>query len=195
MAKKFNRIFKCIFCGKDYSTEITIKKEHRFCSDECEEKAKSFLERKWQRGQETNCLICGSILSGSKNEMYCSKDCQTKAHRLRHMVYDMERYRSKWWKRKLYSTRRGALRRKISFDDNLLNAELLIPEYCPLLGTKLEIGSGQNSPSIDRIDSSKGYTLDNIWIISRRANTIKNDATLEELELLTNNFRQFMKDK
>lgn len=32
-------------------------------------------------------------------------------------------------------------------------------------------------------------TKGNVWIVSRRANMIKSDATLEELELLVNNLR------
>lgn len=38
------------------------------------------------------------------------------------------------------------------------------------------------APSIDRINQDSGYTKDNIRVISWRANHIKNDATLEELE-------------
>lgn len=65
-----------------------------------------------------------------------------------------------------------------------------VPDYCPILGIKLNYdGTGKigdwsrrdNSPSMDRIDSSKGYTPDNIHIISWRANRIKNDSTVEEL--------------
>jgi len=39
-------------------------------------------------------------------------------------------------------------------------------------------------PSIDRIDSTKPHTLDNIQIISWRANNIKMNATLEELVMM-----------
>jgi hypothetical protein len=45
-------------------------------------------------------------------------------------------------------------------------------------------GFRENSPSIDRIDSTKGYTPDNIQIISWKANRIKGYATLQELEML-----------
>ena len=52
-----------------------------------------------------------------------------------------------------------------------------------------------NSPSLDRIDSSKGYTPDNVWVISRRANIIKHDATLEELLLISKNLGEYLNKK
>lgn len=65
--------------------------------------------------------------------------------------------------------------------------DIVIPEYCPVLGIKLEPGSRSHqdcSPSVDRIDSTKGYFKDNVWIISARANRIKNNATIEEIGML-----------
>jgi hypothetical protein len=41
-----------------------------------------------------------------------------------------------------------------------------------------------------RIDYSKGYTYDNCQVISNKANRIKNDATLEDLELLVNYLKE-----
>lgn len=58
---------------------------------------------------------------------------------------------------------------------------------CPVFGITLEFGNAgfrDNSPSIDKIDPNLGYTKDNIQIISWRANRLKVDATIEELELL-----------
>lgn len=58
---------------------------------------------------------------------------------------------------------------------------------CPILGIPLSIGSGvlsDNSPSMDRFDSSIGYEVGNVFIISHRANKIKNDATPEELRAI-----------
>jgi hypothetical protein len=49
-----------------------------------------------------------------------------------------------------------------------------------------------NAPSVDRINSTKGYTKDNIWIISHRANQLKNDATLAEMKLMVENLNQFI---
>jgi CRISPR/Cas system-associated protein Cas10 (large subunit of type III CRISPR-Cas system) len=58
---------------------------------------------------------------------------------------------------------------------------------CPIFGTKLVFGDAgfrETSPSIDRIDSTKGYTKDNIQIISWKANRIKTNSSIEELELI-----------
>ena len=64
---------------------------------------------------------------------------------------------------------------------------------CPIFGIEMEFNSAgfrENSPSIDRIDSSKGYTLDNIQIISWKANRIKSSATVEELETIVSYMKQ-----
>lgn len=64
---------------------------------------------------------------------------------------------------------------------------------CPVFGFDLEFNSGgfrETSPSIDRIDSSKGYTKDNIQIISWKANRIKSYATVEELETVVSYLKQ-----
>ena len=67
---------------------------------------------------------------------------------------------------------------------NIKDEDIVIPTHCPILGIKLEKGADniQTSPSLDRIDSSKGYIKGNVHVISMRANTIKNSATPEELD-------------
>jgi len=65
---------------------------------------------------------------------------------------------------------------------------LPLPTVCPVLGIELNYtgtkvrGFVDTSPSIDRIDSSKGYIKGNVQIISWRANRVKSDASVEELE-------------
>ena len=70
--------------------------------------------------------------------------------------------------------------------------------HCPLLGLRLNWDYGtkegrilQASPSLDRFDNTAGYIPDNVWIISHRANTIKRDASLEELRMLAKNLARF----
>jgi len=61
-------------------------------------------------------------------------------------------------------------------------------DVCPVLGIPLTINeqrtSRDNSYSLDRIDNNKGYVPGNIQIISVKANNMKSNATLEELEAL-----------
>jgi len=74
--------------------------------------------------------------------------------------------------------------------DNLVD---LYPQdgKCPVFDFELTWGNPKwSSPSLDRIDSTKGYTYDNCQIISNKANILKNDATLEELELLVNYLKE-----
>ena len=74
--------------------------------------------------------------------------------------------------------------RKGSFPCDLTLADIHVPERCPILGIPIQVGSGRaspNSPSLDRIDPSGGYTVGNVMVVSHRANTIKSDATPEEL--------------
>lgn len=81
-----------------------------------------------------------------------------------------------------------AKQHKIPF--NLQRDDIEIPDVCPVLGIPLDRGgNGQkgarpNSPSIDRIRPELGYTQGNVRIISNRANTLKCDASVEELELV-----------
>jgi hypothetical protein len=61
--------------------------------------------------------------------------------------------------------------------------DLYIPEICPLLGVPLSLTDPNTAyrPSIDRIDSNKGYIPGNVWVVSNRANRLKSDATADEL--------------
>ena len=70
--------------------------------------------------------------------------------------------------------------------------DIVIPEKCPLLGIRIEsteVRNSPNNPSLDKIIPEKGYIKDNVWVISNRANTLKNDASLQELELLVENLK------
>ena len=58
------------------------------------------------------------------------------------------------------------------------------PLYSLGFGYKIndKLSRKEYSPSIDRFDNNKGYIKENIRIISHRANSLKSDATIEELE-------------
>lgn len=53
----------------------------------------------------------------------------------------------------------------------------LAPAFCPCCSQQLvPQGHQVNSPTVDRIDSRKGYELSNIWIICHPCNSIKHNA-------------------
>jgi len=61
-------------------------------------------------------------------------------------------------------------------------ADIHIPELCPVFGVPMVVNT-EYAASLDRIDSSKGYTKDNIQVMSNKANILKNDATISELKM------------
>lgn len=98
-----------------------------------------------------------------------------------------QRYQDTDYVRKLlYAARRRATTKGIEFD--LTVDDIQIPEYCPALNLKLQPVRGMtgrdSSPSLDRIDNSEGYVKGNVAVISFRANTLKNNATAEELRAI-----------
>lgn len=87
-----------------------------------------------------------------------------------------------------------AKERKQEFSIDL--EDIIVPRICPFLGLEMQYNEGikqDNSYSLDRIDSSKGYIKGNIQVISLRANRIKNDSTIEELEMILNNWKKLQK--
>lgn len=64
--------------------------------------------------------------------------------------------------------------------------DIPIPDRCPALGIPLYPNFGGKaqhpySPSIDRIDPTKGYIPGNVKVISAKANAIKQDASIADL--------------
>lgn len=82
----------------------------------------------------------------------------------------------------LASVRYRCKKNNIPFD--LDPSDIIIPERCPVLGIEFKRGKGHpedTSPSIDRIDPTKGYTKGNVQIMSNLANKMKANATPEQL--------------
>lgn len=79
--------------------------------------------------------------------------------------------------------KKRARQRKIPFD--LEVSDIIIPKLCPILGIELSFGQGKvhnASPSVDRIIPSKGYVKGNCFIISSKANRMKQENTLEDFQ-------------
>lgn len=87
----------------------------------------------------------------------------------------------------LKSIRKSARKRGLDF--NLTIEDIIIPEFCPALDIPLIKTKGiatDNTPSVDRIDSNKGYIKGNVQVLSLRANMLKSNASIDELEKILN---------
>ncbi len=83
--------------------------------------------------------------------------------------------------------------RKMGLEFNLSIEDTQVPAVCPVLGIPLVIGNKKGwsptCPTLDRIDNSKGYVKGNVCVISWRANSLKGDATLDEVERIADYIR------
>lgn len=95
-----------------------------------------------------------------------------------------QQWKDKTYIQKIYDRAKTRATRK-GREFNIEVEDIVIPDVCLVFGVPL-IEDTEYAPSIDRIDSSKGYVKGNIQIISRRANLLKNNATIEELENVIN---------
>ena len=78
--------------------------------------------------------------------------------------------------------------RKTGLPFNLTHEDIVIPTHCPVLGIKFERGerTQDNLATLDRIVSYKGYVKGNVRVISYKANAIKRNASIEEVEKVLN---------
>lgn len=90
--------------------------------------------------------------------------------------------------------RRRAKQRGLAF--TITRADVRIPSHCPALGIKLGKGGKRqacdNSPSLDRIDNTKGYIPGNVVVVSNLANQIKSTATYAQVRAVAD-FYEFLK--
>jgi len=98
-----------------------------------------------------------------------------------------KKWMSEWNKnnpKKAMFTRAQARARRKGIEFSISLEDIAIPTHCPIFGLPLFSSKEKktiNSPSLDRIDSSKGYVRGNIIVISEKANSIKNIGTPDEL--------------
>ena len=88
----------------------------------------------------------------------------------------------------LKNARKRAKKNNIPFNitEDYLKSIYPSDMICPVLGFEMSVGVDENgwtdtSPSLDRIIPEKGYVQGNVVIVSMRANSIKRDATPEEI--------------
>lgn len=129
------------------------------------------------------------VSSGTARCMTCHKAAvkkyDTPLSREKKTAADKKRRLENTAKHMIQAHKLSAKKRGLEF--SITESDLLpLPEVCPVLGLVLDYQAtgGKNnacSASIDRKENSLGYIPGNVAVISHRANTLKRDATLEEM--------------
>lgn len=105
-----------------------------------------------------------------------------------HILETKRKYRINNYEQLLLTdAKKRANQKSLPFNIDL--SDIVIPSMCPILNIPLIISKvkpSANSPSVDRIIPEKGYTKGNVQIISRKANTMKSNATPGELKRFAN---------
>jgi hypothetical protein len=126
----------------------------------------------FDNGKMRECTCCGELFPKTSNMTLC-KPCNS------------SRVKSQTPEWKMHQR----AKQRCKFTGHEFNIEIedvIIPDMCPILNIPLNMNSGKpgaykNSPSLDRIDNTKGYVKGNIQVISQLANSMKGAATVEEL--------------
>lgn len=131
-----------------------------------------------------HCSKCGNTWVGRVDPRYKTCGCgqgwfrEKKSPQHKKFVY---------WKN---SKKHGKWEWDLEFED------IVFPTHCPLLGYELNYSAGKgqdySNASLDRIDPTKGYVKGNVRVVSYRANLLKNNATVEEIELLLSNWKKLL---
>ena len=107
-----------------------------------------------------------------------------------------------WERRRVKDAKNRARYLKIPFNITKEYIKSITPSdmICPALGIQMKVGGDfKNSiisaPSLDRLIPELGYVKGNIAVVSTRANTLKRDATPEELMKVAKFYEKVFKEQ
>lgn len=135
-----------------------------------------------------NCKHCSTDFQPKRTtQVFCNPQCKKDywkdpvLQRVYQQTHKIARPERRLWKAAKDRANKYGLPFNITVED------VVIPEFCPVLGIKLQDGIGKGkganpeSPSLDRVVPSLGYVRGNVRVISFKANSMKRDASEEEL--------------
>lgn len=146
-------------------------------------------------GRKSRCRECDAASFQAKYQDPAWREAHgNRAKRWRARLKDADPARL-WAYDALANAKMRAKRSGVPCSITMLDVVGVVVDTCPLLGLPLVYATGKihdNSPTLDRKLCAKGYTKDNIAVISHRANRLKSDSTVEELQTLLSNLINYM---
>ena len=174
---------KCKECNREYNRQIRSGERARVRNSKAERET-------WPVGMK-RCVGCMELLSvdefGKHSTTYDGLISKCRECRKEYSTYHYNKWVKSNPERRLWSSAK-ARARKEGREFTITPEDIKIPDVCPVFGFELEINTGEKykstSPSLDRFDSNKGYTPENIRVISWRANWLKKNMTTAEAQAL-----------
>ena len=77
--------------------------------------------------------------------------------------------------------------KQFGWEFSITHEDFKIPEMCPIMQIPLFFSKGRqstNTPTLDRIDNTKGYIKGNVQVISQRANVAKGNLCIADVKRL-----------
>ena len=149
------------------------------------------------------CISANANLGQGPAKRKAAIDAKTKQYRedpqfRREILKRVRAYYREDYRRQMLQMARGRAKKEGLPCDLESIDDIPKPTHCPVLGIELVMGTkrnGPNSPSLDKIIPELGYVKGNIGVVSLRANQIKSDATIEELQAVVKFYKRFQKRK
>ena len=131
---------------------------------------------------------------GHLSERYVKGHLCIECHHTIHKDNDRTKYRNSDNTLLIQFNQRRNIAKKHGIPFTIDYDEIEQPEFCPVLGLKLNYKwggvTGRNrDPSkatLDRVIPELGYVKGNVFVISWRANRLKNNMSIDELEKILN---------
>lgn len=136
-------------------------------------------------GRATYCRKCCSEKSKLR---YVDRVAANKRNQVYYYGTSAISYRADPRKWLFNAAKKRAKKRGLEFSITL--DDIVFPQTCPIFNTPLDIliqdrkASYLNAASLDRIDNSKGYIKGNVSVISRKANRVKSDLSVDQIKSL-----------
>jgi hypothetical protein len=146
-----------------------------------------YVKYKGQEIRHSKCKNCTKEYNSrwySDNKDRVKEKKSTPEALKQHAEYERSRRQSNPEMYLLHWAKSRAKKENLPF--NLSLEDIRLPEYCPVLGIKLskQANTRDYSYSLDKLVPEKGYVRGNISVMSFRANRIKYNASIEEMQAI-----------